>query len=546
MRTIIAAGLMATLTLSACNPSIPEEASASAATAPGRTDASAASVEAHVRFLADDLLEGREAGTRGYDLASLYVSEQFRGLGLEPGGDDGSYFQQVPLFSYELDQSAPQSLAVTGGADLSLELGSDYLMSASSQVEQGSIEAPAVFVGYGFTAPDGSRDDLAGVDLDGKIAVLFRDSPETLNTEERAHYTSTVYKRLSDAGAIGAVVLYHPVFQERLPFERLAAMTRMGRASMTWVGEDGMAHTNAPNIQMTSIMSMAGAAKLLEAAGRDYDTLVEDTKAGVVPFELGLTLRLEATSTHKTVESPNVAAILPGSDETLAGEYVVLSAHLDHEGVKPSFNANEDTLFNGAMDNASGTAALLEVARLLAGNPPARSIIFVAVTAEEKGLVGSDYFARFPTVPADSVVANVNLDMPIMTYEFEDVVAFGTERSSLYGPVKAAVEGAGLTLSPDPNPDLGLFTRSDHYSWVKQGVPSTYLVPGHANGGAEAQAKFLAEDYHRPGDEAGKLNYNALARFAAVKADIARAIANMEDRPAWNEGDFFGEMFAGE
>ena len=167
------------------------------------------------------------------------------------------------------------------------------------------------------------------------------------------------------------------------------------------------------------------------------------------------------------------------------------------------------------------------------------------MTAEEKGLVGSDYYARFPTVPADGVVANVNLDMPIMTYEFEDVVAFGTERSNLYEPVKAAVEGAGLTLSPDPNPDLGLFTRSDHYSWVKQGVPATYLVPGHADGGSEAQAKFLAEDYHRPSDEADQLNFNALARFAGVKADIARSVANMEERPGWNEGDFFGDTFAG-
>lgn len=544
MRSFAAVGLLAALVLSACDTSIPEEATAEAAT-PAQT-ASAERVEAHVRFLADDLLEGREAGTRGYELAALYVAEQFRALGLEPGGDDGTYMQDVPLFRYQLDPSATQSLSVTDGADLTLEQGSDYLISASSQIENASIEGPAVFVGYGFIAPDGSRDDLEGVDLTGKIAVMFRDSPKTLNTEERAHYTSTAYQRISDAGAIGVVVLYHPVAQERYAFERRAAMARMGRASMTWVDADGNAYTNAPNIRASAVMSMEGAAKLLEAAGRDFDTLVEETETGVAPFDLGLSLKIEATSLHKQIESPNVAAILPGSDEALAGEYVVLSAHLDHEGVKPSFNENEDTLFNGAMDNASGTSALLEVARLLAGNPPARSIIFVAVTAEEKGLVGSDYFARFPTVPAEDIAANVNLDMPIMTYEFEDVVAFGTERSNLYEPVKAAVEGAGLTLSPDPNPDLGLFTRSDHYSWVKQGVPSTYLVPGHANGGADAQAKFLAEDYHRPTDEAGKLNYNALARFAAVKAEIARSIANMEDRPAWNDGDFFGDMFAGE
>lgn len=542
MRIVAATGLLAALALTACNPSIPEEAHA--ATAP--ETASAEKVEAHVRFLADDLLEGREAGTRGYDIAALYVAEQFRAYGLQPGGDDDRFMQEVPLFRYQLDQSAPQSLTVTEGADLPLELGSDYLISASSQVEQGVIEAPAVFVGYGFIAPDGSRNDFEGVDLNGKIAVIFRDAPSDLNTEERAHYSSTSYQRLSEAGAVGVVTLYHPVAQERYSFERRAAMDRMGRASMTWVDADGNAHSTAPNLQAGATMSIEGAKKLIKAAGRDYDALVEETVTGTAPFELGLTLRIEANSTHEEITSPNVAAILPGTDEALAGEYVVLSAHLDHEGVKPSFNPNEDTLFNGAMDNASGTSALLEVARLLSLDPPKRSVVFVAVTAEEKGLVGSDYYARFPTVPAEGVVANVNLDMPIMTYEFEDVVAFGTERSSLYEPVKAAVEGAGLTLSPDPNPDLGLFTRSDHYSWVKQGVPATYLVPGHANGGGEAQAKFLAEDYHRPSDEADQLNFNALARFAGVKADIARSVANMEERPSWNEGDFFGDMFGSE
>ena len=538
MKVLAAAGLVAASLLTACNTT----SSAQTAIEP---EASPSRVEADVRFLADDLLEGREAGTRGYDLAALYVSEQFRALGLEPGGDDGTYLQSIPLLKYALLQPAYTSLSVTEGAELELELGEDYLLSASAHVEEGLVEAPAVFVGYGFVAPDGSRDDLAGVDLTGKIAVIFRDSPSTLNTEERAHFTSTTYQRLSDAGAVGVVVLYHPVYQERYSFERRAAMARMGGTSMTWRDADGKAFTTAPNIEVSAFMSLGGAAKLLAAAGKDFDTLVDQAETGIEAFELGLTLRLEAGSRHTPISSPNVAAILPGTDPSLKDEYVVLSAHLDHQGVKPSFNENEDTLFNGAMDNASGTAALLEVARLLANNPPKRSIVFVAVTAEEKGLVGSDYFARFPTVPAENVVANVNLDMPIMTYEFSDMVAFGTERSNLFEPVRTAVEGAGLTLSPDPNPDLGLFTRSDHYSWVKQGVPATYLLPGHANGGGAAQAKFLAEDYHRPSDEADQLNYGALARFASVKAHIARAIGDMDERPAWNEGDFFGELFAG-
>ncbi|MEQ9314608.1 MAG: M28 family metallopeptidase, partial [Henriciella sp.] len=519
-------------------------ADANSKTAPAAPAASANEVEAHVRFLADDLLEGREAGTRGYDLAAHYVSERFRALGLEPGGSDGTYLQPVPLLSYTLDQSADNALTITSGADLDLEFGSDYFVFASPFGDETVIEAPAVFVGYGFTAPDGSRDDLAGVDLEGKIAVYFRDAPHALNTEERAHYSSTINDRLSDAGAVGAVILYDSVYEGRLPFERLASMMRLGLTSMTWLDADGTAFSKSPNIKVRATLGLEGARKFVEATGRDYDELAEATAAGAPAFDMGVTLRLQATSVRKELTSPNVAAILPGSDPDLADEYVVLSAHLDHDGVKASFSG-EDSLFNGAMDNASGTSALLEVARLLAANPPKRSVIFVAVTAEEKGLVGSDYFARFPTVPAEAVVANVNLDMPIMTYEFEDVIAFGAERSNLFGPVEAAVESAGLTLSPDPNPELGLFTRSDHYSWVKQGVPAVYLKPGEMNGGKEAQGEFLAQHYHRPSDEPSLLNYDTLARFAAVKADIARSIANMAETPAWNEGDFFGDTFAG-
>lgn len=548
MQNLTIAGLSAAFLLAACGAdtsTAPEAAAPSTdQTAPPPT-ASADQVEAHVRFLADDKLEGREAGTRGHDLAALYVAERFRALGLEPAGVDGSYLQPVPLLSYSLDQSAANTLTVTDGADLQLEYGADYIVSASPFAEDGDVEGPAVFVGYGFTSPDGSRNDLAGVDLEGKIAVYFRDAPSDLNTEERAHYGTTIRDRLSAAGAIGSVMLYHPAFEERLPWERRASMTRMGRSSMTWIDAGGTPHSSAPNILQNAIMSMEGAKKLLTAAGRDYDDLVEAADSGVPAFDLGMTLRIEATNAIEKVTSPNVAAILPGSDETLSGEYVVLSAHLDHEGIKPSFSG-EDSIFNGAMDNASGSAALLEVARLLAANPPKRSVLFVNVTAEEKGLVGSDYFARFPTVAPEAVVANVNLDMPIMTYAFQDVIAFGAERSNLYGPVKSAVEAAGLTLSPDPYPEQGLFTRSDHYSWVKQGVPAVYLKPGEMNGGKEANTAFRAEHYHRPSDEASLLDYDALARFAAVKADIARNIANMDEKPAWNDGDFFGDMFAGE
>lgn len=220
-------------------------------------------------------------------------------------------------------------------------------------------------------------------------------------------------------------------------------------------------------------------------------------------------------------------------------------AHLDHLGVKPTPEEDDDEIYNGAMDNASGVASLLESARMLASSPPKRSVIFIAVTAEEKGLNGSDYFARNPTVPTDNIVAVVNLDMPILNYPFADIVAFGAERSTLYSPVEQAAIAHELQFSPDPVPEQGLFTRSDHYMFVRQGVPAVYIKPGFANGGEEAQATFRGTHYHEPSDETALMDFDSLRRFTDVNADIARNIANMPERPVWNAGDFFGSTFHG-
>jgi Zn-dependent M28 family amino/carboxypeptidase len=248
---------------------------------------------------------------------------------------------------------------------------------------------------------------------------------------------------------------------------------------------------------------------------------------------------------HRRLESANVVGVIQGSDPVLRDEYVILTAHLDGKGFKPTDEENDDEIYNGAMDNATGVAALLEVARLLSEAPPKRSIVVIALTAEEKGLIGSDYFARNPTMPGESIVATVNLDMPILTYEFTDVIAFGAERSTLYDAVFQATQRHGLTLSPDPDPDQGIFTRSDHYSFVKQGVPAVFLDLGFANGGESAQAEFLEMHYHQPSDEFRHVNLEALRRFTAVKSDIARNIANMPERPVWKDGDFFGTTFNG-
>ena len=259
---------------------------------------------------------------------------------------------------------------------------------------------------------------------------------------------------------------------------------------------------------------------------------------------MGRTARIEFDSVFDRIDTPNVVGLLPGSDPSVADQYIVLTGHLDHEGIQPTPEPGDDEIYNGAMDNAIGIASMLEVARLLQDHPVRRPVLFVALTAEEKGLVGSSYNAANPTVPADQVVANINIDMPIMTYAFSDVVAFGGPRSNMYPYVAAAVAEHGLTLSPDPKPEEGFFTRSDQYSYVRNGIPVVYLEIGNGNGGQAAQADFLANHYHEPSDEVGLIDFASLTRFVAVDYSVARNVANMAERPAWNEGDFFGDLFA--
>ncbi|MDP2764981.1 MAG: M20/M25/M40 family metallo-hydrolase, partial [Brevundimonas sp.] len=243
---------------------------------------------------------------------------------------------------------------------------------------------------------------------------------------------------------------------------------------------------------------------------------------------------------RQDLPTANVIGLIEGSDPVLKAEYVVMTAHLDHLGIGGS---GPDRINNGALDNAGGVAAMLEAARMLAQDPPRRSVLVVALSAEEMGLLGSDYLARFPVT--DGVVANVNLDMPILTYDFTDVVAFGAEHSSMGPLVAAAAETEDVSLSPDPMPEQNVFTRSDHYSFVQAGIPSVMLATGYANGGEAAWGRFFADGYHKPNDDLSTpFNWSAAARFARVNAAIARAIADAERAPLWYEGNPYGDRFA--
>lgn len=510
--------------------------------------AAAARLEKDVRILADDSMEGRETGEPGYDLAAGYVAGQFAAIGLQPSAN-GTYFQSVPLLSYRSDQEQPGTLSIDGVEGFSeLVAGKDYFASGSPLAAEHSLTAPLVYVGYGFRADGNPWDDFAGVDLKGKIAVGVFGAPATLSSEERAHYTATARERVSQAGAIGMMGLWTPTTEALFPWEQFLIHSA-NSPTMTWVDDAGSPFIRSPNVQAYAVLSGPAAKLLFEGQPVGWDAIVaadKDGKAPIKSFALGRSATINFAVTSEKVNSRNVVAVLPGSDPQLADEIIVVTAHLDHMGIFPTSEQGDDEVMNGAMDNASGIASMLEVARQLVANPPRRTIMFAAVTAEEVGLVGSEYLARHPLVkPGQRFVANVNLDMPIMTWEFSDVVAFGSERSTLFPVVEQATKRAGLTLAPDPMPEQGLFTRSDQYSFVEQGIPSIYLTPGFGNGGGEAQGAFLSQHYHHPSDEAGLLRYDQLARFSTVNAEIVRGIGDMGKAPVWNKGDFFGTIFKG-
>ncbi|AHE56806.1 M28 family metallopeptidase [Sphingomonas sanxanigenens] len=509
---------------------------------------SQASLKAHVDFLASDAMRGREAGSPEYDIAAQYVATRFAELGLKPAGDDGSYIQKVPLVSAQ--STGHGAIAVTrGGQQTALVFGEDYLPGQSLKAPRLSLNAPLVFVGFGVVAPAFKRDDYAGLDVKGKIVVLLSGAPKAIPGEERAHYGNGTTKAIEAEkhGAIGVITLETPTRAKVLPFARAAKTWDDKR--MVWRQPDGSGFSAAPNAPGLAYVSLAGAEKLLagiKGGAAAVMAAAETPQGRVKGAALGSTASVQLETAIKPAESSNVAGMIEGSDPALKSEVVVLSGHLDHVGICPEVKG--DTICNGAMDNAVGIASMLEVARgfVQGGEKPRRSVLFLAVTAEEKGLVGADYFARHPTVAKDRLVADVNLDMPIITYAFEDVVAFGADHSSIGATVAKAAAPLGIGVSPDPAPDQAIFTRSDHYRFVQQGVPSVFIVTGSKGPGGEANAAFLKNNYHQPSDQPDlPFDWGAGARFVSLNLAIARELANAPERPRWNKGDFFGTLYNG-
>ncbi|MCB1609199.1 MAG: M28 family peptidase [Xanthomonadales bacterium] len=531
----------ATLCLSACQPAEPPE----------QTVAEAVRVQAHVAFLADDLLEGREAGTRGYDLAARYVASQMAAIGLQPAGDNGGWLQRVPLLrGTRIREGAQMRVHRADGVE-ELRFEQDFLPGVNYQQATAKLRAPAVFVGQAVVAPEFDHDDLAGVDLHGKIALLLSGAPEGFPNDPRAYYSSSRVKLqlLVERGAVGVVFLLDPEREGRSPWARGAA--NWARPGMRLRDPEGRPVDSYPELKVSASLSLEASRALLANAQQSADEVYTRLKSGQLQaFDLDLELEITAVSALQALESSNVVGLLPGSDPALRDEYLVYSAHLDHVGIGAPVNG--DRIYNGALDNALGTAVMLETARLAAGRGPARrSQLFVAVTAEEKGLLGSQYFAEYPTVNG-RLVANINIDMPVILTELSDVLPIGIEHSSLAAVVRDSAAQLGIALSPDPNPEEVVFVRSDQFNFIRRGIPAIYLKGGIVASDPAIDGKQLATDfrrthYHQPSDQIDlPIHYPTAARMADLNASVGAAVASAAQAPNWNQGDFFGERFAGE
>jgi Zn-dependent M28 family amino/carboxypeptidase len=509
---------------------------------------SAADIHAHMAFLASDLLRGREAGTVDFDIAAAYVASQMEQLGLKPlGGDGKSYLQPVPLLAYRAADQGALVLKDAQGRAEPLQFGEDYLVRGSAFGAAVKLSAPLVFAAFGVIAPEHGRDDYAGLDVHGKIVVLLVGAPKNYQSEERAYYSNGRTKAAVALahGAIGVLVVNTLTGEKLYPFPN--AVRQYQSWGVVWRDAQGKPFIPSP-IPSLGVISVAGATKVFAGAPQSAEAVLaaaEAPEGAMRGFDLPRALDATLDSELKEVHSENLVGLLEGSDPKLKDEVVVLSAHLDHLGITPPVDG--DSINNGALDNAAGVATTLEVAKLFRshGKAPKRSLLFLIDTAEEKGLVGAEYFAHNPTVPAKSIVADVDLDMPILTYEFTDVVAFGADRSSIGPSVKKAAQRLNVKLSPDPMPDEGIFTRSDHYRFVEQGVPAVFLITGFANGGQAAFADFMAHHYHKPSDDMQlPLRFDVGAKFARLNYEITRELAESPVKPSWNTGDFFGDKFA--
>lgn len=520
----------------------------SAAPAPAAADVSALRrVRAHTAFLADDLLEGRGAATRGHELAALYVSSQFARLGLEPAGEHGGFRQAVSFLESRSDLAAGRFVVRAGGAETALEPMGEVIVRPTVSATEVDVTAPAVFVGFGIHAPEFGYDDFGAIDLKGKVAVVLAGSPDKLPVTARAHFNREKTAELARRGAVAMVSVITPREQARSPWASVLGGSRFPR--MRLIGPGGALMDDYPELRALATVNLTAADKLFVQAPRAAAEVFAASERGEPQaFDLGLEVTLSARATTARTESANILARIPGTDPTLAGEPIVITSHLDHLGIGSGVEG--DAIYNGAYDNAIGIGIVLAMAEQLAAGPaPRRPILFAALTGEEKGLLGADHLAAHPPAGVTRYAANLNIDMSLFPVPVRDVIARGEEHSTLGAVVRAAAAAQGFTVSPDPIPEEVIFVRSDQYPFVRAGVPALYLGAGTRSDDPAVDigamhADFRRNRYHKPGDDLTQaIDWPSAAAFTVLSADVVRAVANDPVAPSWLPGDFFGRMF---
>ncbi|MFZ0819871.1 MAG: M28 family metallopeptidase [Candidatus Acidiferrales bacterium] len=546
MAAMCAAALICGLTLIGCSsPSAPDAALKSF---------SSDALLAHIRTLSSDKFEGRGPGSNGEQLSIQYIQDQFKQAGLEPGNPDGSYLQNVPLVGITPDPA--MKLTLSGhGATLTPKFQDDYVAWTKRVTDSASIDNEMVFVGYGVQAPEFNWDDFKGADVRGKVIVVLVNDPPVPDPHDPS--------RLDPAVFGGNAMTYYGRWTYK--FEKAAAMGAAGcfivhnteRAGYpwqvvrnSWGAQQFDLSTPDKNMNRAAIegwLSEPEATKLLKLAGRDLDSLRKAAvKCDFKPVPLGIRAKLTVKNTLRTIDSHNVIAKLTGSDSTLKNEYVIYTAHWDHFGIGPEVNG--DKIYHGAKDNASGVAALIEIAKAFKqlSTPPKRTMLFLSVTGEEQGLLGSRYYAEHPLYPLARTAANINMDAMNVLGRTRDIVMVGMGASSLDSLVADLARQQGRSVKGDPEPEKGFFYRSDHFNFAKHGVPAFDPDPGvefvgkPEGWGMMMRDQYTAENYHKPSDVIKDYwDLSGLVEDCQLFLLVGYNVGNTEQTPTWNPGAEF-------
>jgi hypothetical protein len=500
---------------------------------------------AHVQFLADDALEGRNVGTPGYEKAADYVESQFKTIGLKPAGMAG-FRQPVKYDSRKLAADQSQLVLVRDGKEEALIIGQDGNLNARGELN-GSTEAPMVFIGYGLSIPDAGWDDLKGVDVRGKIAVYVNAFAPVKVTDNVKSHASTADERwaaVKRAGAIGIASIPPPTPPPPTVTPQRATPGAAPPPPQPVITLSDRAVQNLSGQVAALNFTAAGAKKLFAGSAHTLAEIMQLVKDGkpLPTFAIPGTIKLRAALTVDAFEAANLAALFEGSDPALKNEYVVMTSHLDHVGIGRAVNG--DAIYNGAMDDASGIAAMLQIAKMLkaSGAATKRSILFVAVSAEERGLLGSRYFAAHPTVPFERIVGNINLDMFLPLYPLKVIEVQGFAESSLGESVRVVARELGVEVQTDREPDQNRFIRSDQYSFIRRGVPALAFKFGYEFGSKDEQTRlaWVRDRYHQPSDDLNQpVDLEAAAKFNRVIMALLRRVADDAARPTWNADSFF-------